>query len=153
MPDSRSLLPVLGIVAGILLVTGVSLGLVFGLLRRMAARSAAELRRRFPDARRVDVGAFLFGQQSLGVTQLRGNGTLVLTSSELFFKPWVGKREFLIPLGAIRSIETPKSHLGKTQLVPLLKVVYSDNASRADSIAWRVRDLAGWIRAIEETRA
>jgi len=86
------------------------------------------------------------------VTQLRGNGTLVLTDSELYFERWVPHREYRIPLASIRAIETPSSFLGKTNFRPLVKVVFQTEAGQTDSIAWLVRDVEGLKQAIEEAR-
>jgi len=125
---------------------------VFIPLRRVAAQRAQAARERFPNAKLIVPGANFFGQESGGVMQMRGNGTLVLTDSELYFERWVARKEYRIPLNAIQAIETPTSFLGKTNFRPLLKVVFKDEAGHTDSMAWLVRDLEGVKRALEDAR-
>lgn len=84
---------------------------------------------------------------------MRGNGTLVLTDSELIFEQWVVSREFRVPLASIQSIENPRSFLGKSQGVRLLCIESSDDSGGVDSMAWRVRDLEAWMSALEAARA
>lgn len=142
-----------GIVLGILVGIGIVFRLVFGRLRGMARQSEENARQQYPDARLIDAGALFFGQQSRGVTQMRGNGTLIVTDSEVIFQQWVTNKEFRIPLSAIQSIENPTSFLGKWQGVPLLKINFLDDSGQPDAMAWRLRDLSGTQRVIEEARA
>lgn len=93
-----------------------------------------------------------FGQESKGVMQVRGTGTLSLTHSALRFTLLIPHREWNIPLPNIIRIESPKSHLYKSQGVPLLKVVYHNESGQEDSIAWRVSALQEWIDAINAQR-
>jgi hypothetical protein len=125
---------------------------VLVLLRRLSASRTEATRARFPNARLIVPGALFYGQESAGVMQTRGNGTLVLTDSELYFEKWLPRREYRIPLTAIQAIETPTSFLGKTNFRPLLKVVFQDEAGKTDSMAWLVGDLDGAIRALEDAR-
>ncbi|MCI0354243.1 MAG: hypothetical protein L0099_04260 [Acidobacteria bacterium] len=127
--------------------------MVLVVLKRVAQRSRNAASQQYPDARLIDAGALFFGQQSRGVRQLRGNGTLIVTDSDILFQQWVLNREFRIPLAAIQSIENPTSFLGKWQGVPLLKINFLNDSGQADAIAWRVRDLSGVQRVIEEARA
>jgi hypothetical protein len=143
--------------AGVVLSTLVGLAivfrLVFGRLRGMARRSEEAARQQYPDARLVDASALFFGQQSRGATQMRGNGTLVVTDSDVIFQQWVTNREFRIPLSAIQSIENPSKFLGKWQGVPLLQINFLNESGQSDAMAWRLRDLSGVQRVIEEARA
>ncbi len=93
-------------------------------------------------------GANFFGQESKGVSQMRGNGNLFLYENELFFKQWVPKKNISIPIDKIHSVEVIKSHLLKTKAVPLLKVIFENEKSQNDSIAWFVRKLDKWISTI-----
>ena len=95
-------------------------------------------------------GANFFGQESLGRTQIRGNGLLLLTSDELFFGMWLPKREYLIPLVSIHELESPKSFFGRTKFRPLLKIVFTNDSGETDSCAWLVRDVKLWSKRIEE---
>jgi hypothetical protein len=128
-------------------------GGVFFVLGRFARKKEASARERYPNARQIDRTASFFGQESHGSAQMRGNGTLILTDTDLIFEMWVPDKQFLIPLHSIQSIENPISFLGKSRLAPLLKVVYVNDQGAADSIAWQVADLGGWMRLINEARA
>jgi hypothetical protein len=145
------------LVVGIIAIVVVSLVVVFGgvyaVFGRYARRDQQTAEQGYPGARHIESGALFFGQQSRGVMQMRGNGTLILTDNELLFKQWIVNKEFRLPLKSIQSIETPSSFLGKTQGVQLLKVSYLNESGVPDALAWRVRDLAGLIRKIEEARA
>jgi hypothetical protein len=114
------------------------------------SRQAAE--KEFPDALHIEAGALFFGQKSRGATQMRGNGTLILTKTELVFKQWVADREFRIPYRSIESIDNPRWFLGKSQGVRLVEVRFMDDAGAEDSMAWRVRDLDVTMRALEAAR-
>jgi predicted secreted protein len=128
-------------------------GVVFLFLRPMASRNIAAALERHPSAQVLERAAMFFGQESKGVTQLRGTGTLLLTEHEVYFRKWVPMTEYVIPLGSITSIETPNVHLGKTYGKPLLKVSYQREDGQPDSIAWSVRDLDAAIAQVEAMRA
>lgn len=135
-----------GAVAGFVL-----LGLLIKVITSATAKAgAAKIAQRFPDRSVVlkeDPMANSLGQTSKGVAQLRGNGGLVLTADALHFFG-IGRDDLVIPLRDITSVETTKSHLGKSIFRPLLKVNFAD-----DSIAFYVADLVGWTNAIEQQRA
>ena len=139
------------VLGGAVLVIAVIAIALAGVVRAAKKHKAAALAE-FPNAAHIDSGALFFGQQSRGAAQLRGNGTLVLTDDAIVFKQWVVAREFRIPLGSILAVEKPKSFLGKSQFVELLCVKFRDEAGNDDAMAWRVRDLPGWIQAIEHAR-
>ncbi|MCS6977429.1 MAG: hypothetical protein NZM31_10540 [Gemmatales bacterium] len=92
-----------------------------------------------------------FGLESLGLSQVRGNGALVLTRQGLHFFQYVPKREVRIPLTAIMAVSLTKSHLGKVTVYDLLKVEFLADGQK-DSIAWYVANAAEWKRQIEELR-
>jgi hypothetical protein len=98
-----------------------------------------------------DLSANSFGQESLGVWQIRGNGGLVLTGKELHFFLFLPKRDLLIPLDAITEITFTKCHLGKATIYNLLKVRYVLDG-KSDSIAWYVSDPHAWKDRIEEAK-
>lgn len=141
----------------VLLVLAVFFAVVFGavfvVLRNLARRKEARTRARYPNARQIDRAASFFGQESRGVTQMRGNGTLILTDSDLIFEMWVPNTEFRIPLRSIQSLENPTSFLGKSRFTPLLKVIYTNEQGTTDAMAWQVPDLSGWMHRINEARA
>jgi hypothetical protein len=139
---------VLGLVAAFFVIFG---GILIS-LGYMARQKEAQARQRYPTARKIDRAASFFGQQSRGVMQLRGNGILILTDTELIFELWVPKRMVHIPVETIRSVENPRSFLGKSRFTPLLKVVFVDEHGVEDAIAWQVRDRNDWMRKLADVR-
>jgi hypothetical protein len=137
---------------GIVVLVLAIIAAVFIPLRRMAARRTEEVRARFPNARLIVPGANYFGQESESVMQVRGNGTLVLTDSELYFEYYWPRKEFRVPLASIVALETTKWHKGKSVGRPLFKVIFRGDGGREDSAAWYVPDLEGTIRTLEEAR-
>lgn len=144
---------VLGIIVSVVIILGAIFGVMYFVVRPMARRSDQAARQEYPDARLVDTSASFFGQESRGAAQMRGNGTLIVTDSEIIFKQWVTNREFRIPLRAIQSIENPNSFLGKSRFTPLLKISFVDDTGKIDAMAWQVHELSGVQQAIEEARA
>lgn len=140
------------IMLGVAVSFAVVLGGALAVLRKVARQKEAGARDRYPNARQIDRTASFFGQESRGVAQMRGNGTLILTDTDLIFEMWLPSREFRIPLSSIQTLENPLSFLGKSRFAPLLKVVYT-NEGTTDAMAWQVRDLSGWMRLINEARA
>lgn len=88
-----------------------------------------------------------FGQESKGLGQVRGNGSLILTESELYFAMWTPKRILRIPIHMITQVENPppKWHLKKTMNRSLLKVNFTNEQGQDDSAAWIVPELEEWI--------
>lgn len=126
--------------------------IVFAVAKKFQAKRAKEVldKSKGKDVLGVSSSANFFGQESLGVTQLRGNGVLVLTNEELYFEMWLPKREFHIPISSIVDIETPKSHLGKTKFRPLLKVVFKNEKGEIDSVAWLLRNVPHWKEGLKK---
>ncbi|TFG18265.1 MAG: hypothetical protein EU530_09515 [Promethearchaeota archaeon] len=91
-----------------------------------------------------------FGQESKGLGQVRGNGSLILTDSELYFEMWAPKRVLRIPTHMIKSVENPapKWHLKKSMGRPLLKIYFTNDQGLEDSAAWLVPHLENWIQKL-----
>ncbi|MFP4321758.1 MAG: hypothetical protein ACLFTK_04825 [Anaerolineales bacterium] len=85
-------------------------------------------------------GANFFGQQSVGVVAIRGNGTLLLTNERLYFLMWFPRKEISISLAQITGVEAPRSFLGKSKALPLLQVNFLNEAGEADAAAWLIKD-------------
>jgi len=144
------------VVAAVLIgVFGVLALLVLPALRRLKVRRAEEVARTLGADRVLflEPAANFFGQESLGMRQIRGQGCLAFTAGEIYFLMWLPKREYRVPIRSIRNIDTPRSHLGKSKLSPLLKVTFAGPQGGEDSIAWLVRDLAGARAALERSCA
>jgi hypothetical protein len=112
---------------------------------KVAARYAKE------DIVLEDALANNFGLESLGATQTRGNGALVLTKKVLHFFQAVPAREVEIPLDRIDEVKIVTSHLGKSVAQDLLHVTFRDPAGKRDAIAWFVRPSAqAWQAKLRE---
>ena len=94
-------------------------------------------------------GANFFGQESLTMKQVRGNGVLILTNEELIFEYWFPKRVLRIPLSKIHGLEKTKWHLRKTKGVNLIKVRFTNKEYKEDSAAWWVKDIEQWTQLLE----
>ena len=127
---------------------------IYLLVRIMSDKKSKEVLGRFQPGEVLlsSPNANFFGKTSLGMTQVRGNGVLVLTAKELFFEMWIPKREYHIPIFSIKNIKTPKVHLGKTRFKPLLKIVFCNQHGHTDAMAWQVKHLSSWIEALEQLR-
>ncbi len=91
-----------------------------------------------------------FGQKSDGRTQLRGNGSLLLTPDELHFLRWLPKKNIVIPLDNIEKVERVNSFLGKSKNRELLKVEFSNHQGEKDSAAWLLNNMHAWEQVIKD---
>jgi hypothetical protein len=97
-----------------------------------------------------DVGALTLGLQSRGALQARGNGALVLAADEVGWFQLVPERNSLrIPRESITTVDTVRSHLGKTYGRELLRVTFVQDGIQ-DSMAWYVTDLRAWLSHLGE---
>jgi hypothetical protein len=118
-------------------------------LRRLADRSVRSMHDRYPDALLVVRNANFFGQESLGVMQGRGSGTLAVTPDGIEFERWFPRKQFSIAARRITGVETPRGFLGKTHGRKLLRVNFTHDDGRADAMAWYVPDLDAVKRQVE----
>lgn len=123
------------------------MGLITGPLSRRAKRRYAGM-----EVLREEIAVSL-GVESAGPWQVRGNGNLALTESELLFVQWLPNRMLQIPRKTITEVGTTRSHLGKTMGTPLLKVGWTNEVSEPDSIAVWLKDVDGWIEALGGQRS
>jgi hypothetical protein len=121
-------------------------GLITTPLRRRAAHHLEGM----AVERRDDANSL--GVESLGKTQVRGNGTLALTADALVFAQWVPNRVFRVPRDRITEVTTARAWLGKTIARKLL-VVRWDGDDGPDAIGLWVKDLDGWLAALSAPRA
>jgi hypothetical protein len=91
-----------------------------------------------------------FGQKSSGRTQVRGNGSLLLTPDELHFTRWMPKKSLVIPLDDIENIERVDSFLGKRKKRELLKVDFKNSKGEKDSAAWFLDNMQAWEIVIKD---
>ena len=112
-----------------------------------------ELKQRYRDKKILaEANANYFGVKSRGMTQIRGNGLLFLTSHELVFGMFTPATEVIIPLTNITTIDIVKWHLGKSVFKPLLKVYFINDEGAQDSIAWRIASPEDWKILLEKRR-
>jgi hypothetical protein len=97
-----------------------------------------------------DEMANFFGQESLGVWKIRGNGVLILTDEELFFEMWKPKKEISIPIKSIIEIKNPKSHMHRSVFRTLLKIIFKNENDEFDSAAWYVHNLDQWNKILNK---
>jgi len=97
-----------------------------------------------------DKMANFFGQESLGVWEVRGNGVLLLTEQELFFGMWKPKKDMIFPVKSIIEITNPKSHMHRSVFKSLLKISFKNESGEHDSAAWFVGDLNKWNQILGE---
>ena len=125
--------------------------LVFGVfLRRRYIRLRDSINQHWKPSSILMSNANSFGQESLGVKQVRGNGIIVLTNSEVYFEMLMPKKSWTIPVSSIQAVENPTSHLGKTRGIPLLKVVFQNQQGAIDSIVWQIHDVSIWTKTLQE---
>jgi hypothetical protein len=124
-------------------------GLLVG-VRLLRRKAAAEVGRNFRDRNVVihDSAANYFGLKSRAGKQLRGNGILVMTDEEIYFRMLLPSREVRIPLSMIKSVSHPRSHAGRSVGRRLLRVDFEDDSGQTDAAGWYVRDPEAWARAI-----
>lgn len=141
----RVALFVIVLVIVILLVVGGSLAIVFGVLRRHGRARVLEQIGNRPVILQSEANCF--GVASRGPWQVRGSGNLVLMADELRFVSWGGARDIAIPVRGIVSVDTTRSHLGKTIFRDLLRVSWTSGRGE-DAVAWAVGDLDRWLAAL-----
>ena len=123
-----------------------SVSIDYLMLKKLFRKRINEIHEKYKDKTvlLVDDISNFFGLKSSGVGKVRGNGVLLLTEQELFFGMWKPKKELLIPIKSVLEITNPKSHMHRSVLRPLLKVIFRNENGETDSGAWYVRDLDKW---------
>lgn len=99
---------------------------------------------------RIEEEANFFGIESHGIMQIRGNGILLLTDTDLVFGMFRPAQDFVIPLAELEKIELAESHLTKTVFRSLLKVYFTNKEEQLDSVAWRVLNPSAWKDLVEK---
>src|SRR6056297_3459672 len=86
-------------------------------LKKIVKRRVQTLFNRFSDCNIIEHERFAncLGIESRGLTQIRGNGVLILTEEFIFFQMIIPKNEILIPIKDIRKTGVVFSHLKKTK--------------------------------------
>ncbi|MBD3413020.1 MAG: hypothetical protein GF421_01140 [Candidatus Aminicenantes bacterium] len=149
MHENKMVMEFIGILLGIILLTGFSILIRF--LKKAKSDIQKKIAQRYQGHHIVlkDNSANFFGKGSLKSKQVRGNGILILTEDEIYFSMFLPRKEIIVPLHSIQNIETPKSFLGKTKFKPLLKISFEACHGVQDSAAWLVRDVEKWKKEIQ----
>lgn len=121
--------------------------LAYVIWQRMAA-----FKKEYPRSsyRLVDYMSNFYGLQSLGLKQIRGNGVLMVTDDAVVFEMYLPKKQLIIPVSDILSVEKTQEHLGKLGW-SLLCVRYQDG-NQHETTAWRVKNVDAWIMELDQLR-
>lgn len=92
--------------------------------------------------------ANFFGEKSKGGKQIRGNGALVLTKSQLVFIRAMPFKEYILSIESITQVKMPNSFNGKSVLSKLLCVHFNVEGAE-DSIAWAIKNPEIWKDSID----
>ncbi|MBD3278234.1 MAG: hypothetical protein GF388_08040 [Candidatus Aegiribacteria sp.] len=127
-------------------------GMMAFLVKVILSRARRTLEEKYPQHCRILTCpmANFFGVRSRGYRQVRGNGILILTDSELFFRMLLPAKELRIPLRSVTSVETVRSFLGKSKLRTLVKVNFRNSQGADDAAAWLVKDTDQWIDGVRD---
>ena len=122
------------------------------LLRKIFNKRIEEIMQKYSKrGLQIEQEANFFGIESHGIMQIRGNGILLLTNTDLVFGLFRPVRDFVIPLAKIEKIELVESHLTKTVFQPLLKVYFINEEGAMDSMALWVVNPAKWKDLLEKS--
>ena len=122
----------------VLLVIGTLFFVLFRLLLKRIAATKDKLRKTLSEegAEAEILNANCFGLASLGVGQMRGNGSWAMSESRILFYFWVGGRQVEIPIAKITAVNIEKAFLGKTVGRSLLAVDFENAQGKADRCCW-----------------
>lgn len=141
----------------ILLVVGVLTLVVLSTIffvRQLATKRLAELRSRYPERDIVLVAptVSLIGRESPSAPMLRGNGSLLLTNSQLVLQLWVPKQELVIERKNILGVGEAEAFAGKAIMQKLLAVAYRNATGEQETMALFVPELERWKHTLEWQR-
>lgn len=120
------------------------------MLRRLFNKRISKIKQKYSERGiRSETDANFFGVESHGKMQIRGNGILLLTETDLVFGMFKPTRDFTIPLSKVEKIDLVQSHLGKSVFRPLLKVHFTNEKGHPDSVAWWVANPTEWKVLLE----
>jgi hypothetical protein len=94
-----------------------------------------------------------FGFLSQPMTQVRGNGTLILTSQAIEFFMLVPKKRVSVPLERITGLDNPMWWRGKSVASRLFGVYFKDVSDEDDGIAFWVKDTDSWLAETADAMA
>jgi len=83
------------------------------------------------------------GQESRGMTQIRGNGFMALTDQDLRLRRAIPPAEWRIPHHQIKHVALEPSFLGKRRGMKVLVITFEQNGQQ-DRLGLYVRQAAAW---------
>lgn len=128
-----------------------TLSLLFYVVKRIVQKKLANIIATQFDEKAilgVSTQVNFLGQHSKRLTQIRGNGALILTQEQLTFILAFPQREYTIPLHQITKVTTRKSFLLKSYFTQLL-VIHFFHDEIEDSIAFEIKNRQQWHEAID----
>ncbi|TYB31705.1 MAG: hypothetical protein FXF47_02790 [Candidatus Mcinerneyibacterium aminivorans] len=136
-------------IAGFILL--IAIVIIFS-LKKIIKKRLTNLKKRFNEYQIIEYERFAncFGIKSKGYFQIRGNGILILTEKFLFFQMLFPKKEILISLSDIQKTEISMSHQGKTKGRKLLKIGFTNDRKKMDSVAFLVSNLDIWYKKLKK---
>jgi|GEM_PF-2190963 len=135
---------ILVLVIGLILVSILALASVWRALRQQQNA----IKTQYPNA--FVVSANFYGQESKRMSQMRGNGALVVTDDTVIFELLAPRRAYEIPIHMITNIEYPRSFLGKSRGTKLLKISFMDAHGDPEAMAWEVPDVDAVVASIQD---
>ena len=133
-------------------IVAIGLFVLFAIIKKKRTEQISEVKEKFnvKDILFSDNSANFFGQKSNGISQVRGNGILLVTEHEIYFSLLMPRKEVCIPVKQIIAITSETSFLGKSKFKPLLVIQFKDRAGNLDSAAWLIRDLSSCTTTIHK---
>ena len=145
-----ALLIVLLVLGFIVLMSAAFVGMLLLLRRPLKHRQAEVERGLAPDVAICSTyKANFFGLASKPMSQLRGNGILVLTDRELAFFMLKPRREVRIPLSRLIRVERPRWWRGKSVAQKLLAAYFTTEDGSEDAAAFWVPDVDEWSGQVQ----
>ena len=141
---------VLAIVFGVIALVLIAFAVTALVLRRMATSRLSEAKRALEGQQVLEMTqrANCFGRQSQSMAQLRGNGILALTATELSFFMLYPKRDHRVGLSTVERVETSMWFKGKSVGKELLVVEFGDGRGGQDAFGYWVPDAPTWVEAV-----
>ena len=117
-----------------------------------AAKALVDKRFDTSEIKLRDDNANFGGIRSLGQSQCKGNGILVLTDNEIFFSQYCcgGEDGIAIPLDKINNVKSESTYLGRTQLGMKHLIIEYQVDGKEDAIGFLLRDLKSWMDKLQK---
>ena len=118
---------------------------VITFIRHIKAKRLDRLKELYPEeAILFDKSANFSGFSSKRGKQIRGNGILALYKTEIVFIMWLPAKEVIIPLSAIKKVDTVRMHAGRWLIYPQLHIIYEIDG-KTEGVAWATNHINEWV--------